>query len=324
MAIAAGAGGGCRSLIGSAPGGSLQVTSVTQPPTRLGASLQTAIYSHDPLAATTIMLADVPPQRLLEGDFREAQVFHVELLWRPKPGSTPVDRTATNISIRHVIFSGGQVGVYGGAGFAIPAGDPGDRSLSIEIRDASLRLLDATPGFADLLSPAQLTGRLTVRHDRAQTRRLHLALSQLVSTGIGKSLFVEAPHDGSAASARDLHDPHAQQRLAMPHAAAVPLAALVGEDADLVAQHLADDLGAHRRAIDVGRADDGVALSLGVAHQEHARELDAAALARIRVGRVIEPPGVQVDLVAGPDLDLRSTVLDDRVHGALLRAKPAL
>jgi hypothetical protein len=101
-----------------------------------------------------------------------------------------MDASATNAIIRHVVISSGEVGVYGGAGFALPKGDPGDDTLKVSLRDATVRLLEATDGFADPLSPARVTGAFSAEHDPKLARKVHRAISQLVTNALGRSRFV--------------------------------------------------------------------------------------------------------------------------------------
>jgi hypothetical protein len=169
------------------------VRSLSDDPVVLPARLTEAVYWDDPEGSTSFILSDIPVKRLAEGRPRRAQVLHVELLWLPKAGATPMDSTATNASIRYVLFSDDQVGVYGGAGFARPHGAPGDRSIRLAIDDASLTLLDSTPGFRDLLSPGRMTGTIHARLDPGTARRLHLLASQHVTDLLGRSRFIRLP-----------------------------------------------------------------------------------------------------------------------------------
>src|SRR5688572_17653484 len=98
--------------------GTLEARSLGREPVVLRGKYQFACFSHDErLGATSFMLADAPIEQVLGGQIVSGQILHVELLWRPKPGATPVESTATNATVRHVIFSNGEVGIYGGAGF---------------------------------------------------------------------------------------------------------------------------------------------------------------------------------------------------------------
>ncbi len=149
----------------------------------------------------------------------EGQVLHIELLWEPKPGATPMDSSATNASIRHIVIAGGEVGVYGGAGFASPRGKPGKPRLTISLRDASLTLLEASAGFTDLLSPARLTGRFTAVHDPRKSRELHYAVSQIVTNALGRSRFV----GGGPAEVEPQRPRLAGRRIARPDGREAPV-----------------------------------------------------------------------------------------------------
>jgi hypothetical protein len=176
---------------GTRPGGELSIVSSDDDPRILQVSFDTVLYRHDEDHGTTIMLTDVPPPLLLAGELEDGQVTHMELLWVPRAGSTPIDLAATNLSIRHVVFARGEVGIYGGAGFAMPRGTPGDDTLSLDIRQGVVQLLESTPGFVDLLSPARVQGRITARLDSEQTRRMHMSLSQIVTNAFGRSMIVQ-------------------------------------------------------------------------------------------------------------------------------------
>lgn len=78
----------------------------------------------------------------------------VHLFLKPKPGRTPIEPTAASASIRWIVITQGEVGVYDGAGFMIPGGNITKNSISGSIRNAPLRLTRRTGGFADpLITP---------------------------------------------------------------------------------------------------------------------------------------------------------------------------
>lgn len=146
------------------------------------------------------MLSSIDPDRLMKGHVEDAQVLHIELLWQPKAGFTPMDTTATNASIRYVIISNGEMGIYGGAGFARPDGDATDKTLRVSLEDASLQLQEKTAGFHDLLGVAQVTGSFNSVRDDKKTRQLNYATCQLVTNALGKTRYVLVPlnqHDRS-------------------------------------------------------------------------------------------------------------------------------
>ena len=178
---------GCG-LVGSST--TLRAESLGRDPVYLALEYVTAFYAESEATETSFFLSDVPLQQLLEGEVSEGNIVHINLLWIPDAGATPMDSSATNTSIRYIVIADGEVGVYGGAGFALPHGQTGDDRLSISILDASLTLLESTGGFVDLLSPARLTGRITATLDEQRTRQIQFAVSQFVTNALGRSRFV--------------------------------------------------------------------------------------------------------------------------------------
>jgi len=117
--------------------------------------------------------------------------LHIEVLWRPRAGRTPVEPSSTNLSIRFVVVSNGEVGVYIGGGFAwIDGGKPADEAIGLEITGASVSLVDKTPGFVDLLSPAILVGELGALQNAENARATRRAASQFVTNRLGHIRWV--------------------------------------------------------------------------------------------------------------------------------------
>jgi hypothetical protein len=170
--------------------GHFQARGLGTDPVVLDSEYRIGYYAHGIGSETSFVCGDVSAKALLNGTVSEAQVLHVEVLWQPRPGTTPIDSTATNASIRYILITGGEVGVYEGGGFVMPSGVLGDAVIKIKIKQATLRLVESTPGFRDLLSPAILTGQLRAVHDRPNTRRLHYAISQYVTNALGRSTLV--------------------------------------------------------------------------------------------------------------------------------------
>jgi hypothetical protein len=149
-------------------------------------------YYGDPAAPeTSYILASVPLEQMRRGEVTDGLIIRIDLLWQPAAGKTPMDMSATNVSIQYIVFAGGEVGVYGGAGFALPASPPGGRPSTLTLWDASMELLDSTDGFVDLLSPARLTGRFTAHHDAERARQIRHEASTLVSQALGRHRIVK-------------------------------------------------------------------------------------------------------------------------------------
>lgn len=148
------------------------------------------------LPSTSFYFSDIPLPELMSGEVRTGQLIHIDLLWRPKPGQTPMDSSATNAALMVILVTDGRVGVYGGAGFATISGSPAavadGATIALKIHDSTLRLVSATDGFADLLSPAILTGSATATRDEQTARQYYMAASQFVTNALGRSTYVNA------------------------------------------------------------------------------------------------------------------------------------
>jgi len=185
---------------GRSVAGSLRAQSLGSKPVVLPGDYVAAFYWHDPNQGTSFMLSDVPIDDVLSGKVHQGQILHIELLWLPKPGETPMDSSAADASIRYVVIANGEVGVYGGAGFLMPGGSLDGKTVSLALRDSSLQLVQSTPGFVDLLSPGQLIGNFTATKDEAKTRQLNYAVSQLVTNALGHTQYVNGDVNGGVES----------------------------------------------------------------------------------------------------------------------------
>ena len=194
------------SMVGCAPDrpeGNLALTSVTARPVRLDARFEHGGYASEP-SGVSLVLSTVPLKRLQDGDFTEAQVVDVRYMWKPTAGRTPVSRDSTNLVIRHIVLVGDQVGVYGGGGFGWPTGTPGETGFGLRITGSSVALVDSSPGFQDLLSPATILGSIGAPLDATITVEMRDAVSQLVTNRLGRPRWIgpESPADHLASAVR--------------------------------------------------------------------------------------------------------------------------
>ena len=180
--------GGCQHFSSQ---GTIRINSLGDNPVVLTAEFHTVGFDHQPDAETSFWLSDVSIDDLMSGTVINGQILHIELLWLPRPGSTPIDSSATNASIRYIVIANGEVGVYIGAGFVMPHNDLDSSRLTVTVRDASLKLGDSTDGLVDLLSPAHLSGQFTAHRDPDLTRQFRLAASQFVTDALGRTRFVQ-------------------------------------------------------------------------------------------------------------------------------------
>ena len=170
--------------------GAIRAQSLGDDPVLLQANFKNVYFAYDPNNEPSFILCDVPLNQITSGEGTSAQVLHVQLLWDPVAGRTPMESSATNASIRYVVIANGEVGVYSGAGFALYSGNLTDKRVTLTLRDASLQLQEATAGFNDLLSPAHMTGTITATRDNDKARQMHRAASQIVTNALGKTRLV--------------------------------------------------------------------------------------------------------------------------------------
>ena len=163
--------------------------SQAQNPVQLDMLLEQGAYRVE-AAQTSMYLSDRTLDELLSGDVQEARILHAQLLWIPKPGTTPVDPTATNVTLRLVLLTDGELGVYGGAGFAWPNGTPGEGPIELDLVGSTLTLLHSTENFRDLLSPVLLLGSMRAPLAPVETLRFRQAASQLVTNKLGETQWI--------------------------------------------------------------------------------------------------------------------------------------
>ena len=172
------------------PGGVVEIVGSGDTAVRLTSEFTTGTYAIEP-AQTTVVFSDIPYEELATGTAKNGRFLHIEVLWRPKAGRTPVEPSSTNLSIRFVVVSNGEVGVYIGGGFAwIDGGKPADEAIGLNITGASVSLVDKTPGFVDLLSPATLVGELGAQKNAENARATRRAASQFVTNRLGHVRWV--------------------------------------------------------------------------------------------------------------------------------------
>ena len=181
--------GGCS--VSSIPRANLTATSLAEDPTSLRIQLDHGCYAEQS-AETSFFLSDHTLEELTKGELRNAIIVNAQLLWNPKPGSTPVDPTATNVVLRVVLLTEGELGIYGGAGFGWPRGEPGKSAMAVELVGSTLTLLHSTEGFRDLLSPFVMLGFVRAPFKPVETLRFRQSASQLVTDLLGETQWVQA------------------------------------------------------------------------------------------------------------------------------------
>jgi len=168
----------------------MRVTSISMDPVHLSTTYSTAVCADDPDVEGSIWMTDIPLKDLAAGTVANGQILHIELLWVPRPGYTPIDFEATNLSVRFIVISEGEIGVYEGGGFGYPLGVPADGSMVLNLDGVTMQLASSTEGFVDLLSPAQLDGTFNGGCDREKAILVRDATSQLVTNAFDRTMYV--------------------------------------------------------------------------------------------------------------------------------------
>ncbi len=153
-------------------------------------SVTTQACGADPYVHTSLWMSDLTLAEIEKGDVTKGMILHVELLFPPLAGSTPIDIAATNLSIRCIVISGDEIGIYEGGGFGYPIGTHIDGAMSLRIEPSGMVLGDRTDGFVDLLSPAKITAIYSGDCDTAISERFADSVDQFVTNAIGRTLYV--------------------------------------------------------------------------------------------------------------------------------------
>ena len=162
--------------------------------TALKPTLANRVYRFVDENTADIILTDLSLEDLTSesGIPSTGTVVHVQLFIRPRPGRTPIARTACSATVRCAVLSHGQVGVYGGAGFMIPDDVPGGKSFGGLMSGAPVRLLRATDGFVDRLGISDADIGFTATRDDDAATRWVLMMDRLALVG-HEIKYTEAP-----------------------------------------------------------------------------------------------------------------------------------
>ncbi len=191
----AGAGllGACGS-VGSA--GALRMTSRGEERARFACDLPVRVYEQTSTLSADFFLTDLPREVWAGGGDASGvsgTIVHVHMFIVPRPGKTPISTGACTAAVRVLVLSEGELGVYGGGGFFAQTGDLGRPTFGGSIREATLRLIRATPGFEDRLGPSFLSGSIGAKRDAADVAALRRTFNFLSSFGTPLDAPMDAP-----------------------------------------------------------------------------------------------------------------------------------
>ena len=169
----------------------MKVESISVDPVYITTKYTTATCAEGEDVESDLWLTDIPVPDLAAGTAQNGQIIHIELLWSPRPGYTPIDYEAANIAVRYIVISGNEFGIYEGGGFGYPLGDPQDGSMVLKIDSAALQLAESTDHFVDLLSPAVLSGTFNGACNAELATLIRDATSQLVTNAFDRTMYVK-------------------------------------------------------------------------------------------------------------------------------------
>ncbi|MBY0261679.1 MAG: hypothetical protein K2Q20_05015 [Phycisphaerales bacterium] len=183
---------GC-SLFRAEAGGELTARS-SMGDKQLSPSFITAAYTPIDPNTAEVFLSDLPAEWFTNPGDRLADasgsIVHMHVFLYPSAGDTPIDTTACNVTVRHLVLAGRVpgagasdtplMGLYAGGGFWYPRDDIGDDTLGGSLTGASHRLSRSTPGFVDPLGSGELSGRLTAQRNDELARAMSSKLELLV------------------------------------------------------------------------------------------------------------------------------------------------
>lgn len=160
--------------------------------TSLSPQFRTIVYSSSDPNTADIYLTDLPAETFAESAAPlsvpgpAGVVAHIHVFLIPKAGKTPISYDATNTTLSWLVLTGDSFGVYSGGGFLLTSSRPGRSSFGGPIRDATLKLINASPGFVDQLGHAVFTGSVSARRDEELTARMRDAMARIVATGTSR------------------------------------------------------------------------------------------------------------------------------------------
>ena len=125
-----------------------------------------------------VWMTDIPMETLNAGEALNGQIAHVQVLWKPVAGKTPLSYSATNVAIEYIILTDGVVGTYSGGGFAWVTGTP-ETGINLTVEDATVSLEVQNPGFDDLLSPATIVGKVRSAPEQTVANQIATAVELL-------------------------------------------------------------------------------------------------------------------------------------------------
>ena len=148
----------------------------------------TAVYTASDAQNLEVLLVDGPIDN-------PTRVMHVRMFWKSRAGKTPFDPSATNSTVRYIVFNHDGVSIYGGGGLLSPRDTLGSGSIGALLENASLRLMDTSSDTRLAgAEPLLAEGTFSAQRDKLAMREMRQKIQQLVNDRLGYTRVVwEAP-----------------------------------------------------------------------------------------------------------------------------------
>ncbi|MEK6702074.1 MAG: hypothetical protein AABZ53_07415 [Planctomycetota bacterium] len=132
----------------------------SQSQTELATDLTTRVYSGIDRNTADFYLTNLPPEAARPGTdplTLTGTLIHVHLFLQPLAGRTPLGSDGCNVTVRQLVLSGGEAGIYAGGAFMTPRDAVGSQTSGGRFTHATLQLLARTKNFNDLLGPSEMS-----------------------------------------------------------------------------------------------------------------------------------------------------------------------
>lgn len=166
--------------------GAMRVTSRGQERAELPLTLPTRVYDSTDANTADFYLSDLPREVWMGGADASSMtgvMVHVHMFVAPKAGRTPIETTASSATVRVLVLSNGELGVYGGGGFFSKSGTAGQKTFGGGLREGTVKLIRATAGFDDRLGPAFFSGSINAERNPDEVAAMRRAFNYLASFG---------------------------------------------------------------------------------------------------------------------------------------------
>ncbi len=140
-------------------------------PNRFAESFDEAIYATDGRGRWDIVLCTSRPAARDAGQIIE-QLLHINLFWKPVPGTTYAESSQTNALITYCLSTGFTAIGYEGAGFVYVDVNPRTLLLLGRIESSSLTPSRRTKGAPDRFGPCRVSGQIRATRNDGRVAEL--------------------------------------------------------------------------------------------------------------------------------------------------------